>query len=177
MNRNSIIGNLYYTIRGTLHQWKWGLIHRFHPSHRYNILKTGLPPSYYDPDYQILYAVMNCFRQFMESESGAKAFSWGSEEDYGYLTEAERKENAESIGTTKAQKADLDKIYDWWVNRYLFIQEKHQNYWTNKRDLPREEQLTRAEEHTMFDIQEQLEQEADEMLALLMKHRRTLWYA
>lgn len=42
----------------------WYLIHRFHPKHRYNILKTGLKPGYYDPDIQIVCAVFEAVKKF-----------------------------------------------------------------------------------------------------------------
>ena len=35
----------------------WAFRYRFDPRHKYNILKTGLKPGYYDPDIQIMYAV------------------------------------------------------------------------------------------------------------------------
>jgi hypothetical protein len=45
---------------------KWWFFHRFHPKHRYNIIKTGLKPNYYDPDTRIIYGTFNLVTEFVE---------------------------------------------------------------------------------------------------------------
>src|SRR5665213_1368728 len=67
---------------GPLSRLWWKLQHTYNHRHQYNRLDTGLPPGYYDPTTQILHAVMNCFRQYMER--GAPEFCYGNEmyEDY-----------------------------------------------------------------------------------------------
>lgn len=44
----------------------WAIVHRINPRHRYHVMKTGLPPGYYDPDTRLLYAVMNEVQRFVE---------------------------------------------------------------------------------------------------------------
>ena len=166
----------------TLHDLVWKFKHRFVRRHQYNRLDTGLPPGYMDPDQQILYAVMNCLRQYMEH--GAEAFYWGDEpkSDYinfytnadGTVDEDGVKAYEKSLQVKRDCKKELDEIYQWWVNRYLKTHDDHEAYWkVDHKGEPNHKKTYTA----MFELEEQLEVEADEMLARLMKHRRTLWYA
>lgn len=47
-----------------LHTWKWWCYHRFVPRHRYNIVRTGLEPGYYDEDDLILHACFSLLERF-----------------------------------------------------------------------------------------------------------------
>jgi hypothetical protein len=152
---NSFIGKLWW-------KFKW----KFIPSHQYNKLDTGLPLGYYDPDTQILYAVMRCFQQFMEE--GAPNCSWGTEDlSAMYADPAHKAAHQRTNEETQQVKKELDEIYDWWVNRYLKSCDEFEN-------LSASQLKKRWRE--MRDLEERLEQEADVMLAKLMKHRRCLWY-
>lgn len=59
-------------IRRTLKRWffnaKWWLLHRFHPSHRYHIINTGLPPGWYDRDVIIAVLIKKVVIDFVELE-------------------------------------------------------------------------------------------------------------
>lgn len=39
----------------------WWIMHRFHPKHRYNIIKLPLKLSYYDWNIRIIYATFELF--------------------------------------------------------------------------------------------------------------------
>lgn len=39
---------------------KYWVYYRWHPKHRYNVVKTDLPPGYYDEDKRLLHAAMAC---------------------------------------------------------------------------------------------------------------------
>lgn len=154
--RNSRSGDLWW-------KFKW----KFIPSHQYNKLHTGLPLGYYDPDTQILYAVMNSLKRFMEE--GAPHFSWGTEDLSAAWADNEEwvKAHQKNLEELREAKKELDEIYDWWVNRYLKISDEHEA-------LSLSQMTKRWRE--IHDLENELEEEANEMLAKLMKHRRSLWY-
>lgn len=45
---------------------KWWLLHRFHPRHRYNVVRTGLTPGYYDVDILIQTSIITLLKQHFE---------------------------------------------------------------------------------------------------------------
>lgn len=47
---------------------KWKVYHRFHPEHRYNIVKTELKPGYYDIDTRMMYACFALLVEYVEKE-------------------------------------------------------------------------------------------------------------
>ena len=57
---------------------KWWFFHRFHPSHQYHIIRTGLRPGYYDPEDRILFGVMNIAKEFIEGV----CINWDSDEGH-----------------------------------------------------------------------------------------------
>lgn len=79
-------------------RFKWFILHRIHPQHRYHVVNTNLPPGYYDPCVQILHATMEPIRRFVER--GAPQIEWSADEGH------------------KHTKIILDQIYDWWVYQY-----------------------------------------------------------
>ena len=149
--------------------WYFAILYRFHPNHKYHVLNTGRSPGYYDLDTRILYAVMTNFVEFYK-HSPHSFFSrdceWSKHPEILNADEF-------MINWFNAQrpiKDDLDKIYDWWVDRYLKITKEHEDYWDKYKET-KEPYNHKA----MFDLEEKLEEEANEMLQLLMKHRRCLW--
>lgn len=48
---------------------KWWFYHRFHPAHRYNIVKTGLRPGYHDFDTRMEAAIIWLFLRFVEVDT------------------------------------------------------------------------------------------------------------
>jgi hypothetical protein len=157
----------------------WAIMHRFHPDHRYNTMTTGLPPGYYDPDVQILYGVMNTFAQYWKTE--LDSFGDGcirlEREKYAewFSSEEEIKEYEESVATDNIWRKELTKIYHWWVYRYLPCVKSVENYYTGQYADMDDERRQMYEEWLPEHLQ-QLENEADDMLARLMKYRQKLWY-
>ena len=47
---------------------KYWFYYRFHPSHQYNKVDTGLPAGYYEKDYLILHACFNLLKDYVEKE-------------------------------------------------------------------------------------------------------------
>lgn len=48
----------------------WWLLHRVVPRHRYHVVRTGLKPSYYDPDWRITFAVFQIVAEFKHHVDG-----------------------------------------------------------------------------------------------------------
>lgn len=150
----------------------WKFAHRVIRKHQYNRLETQLPPGYYDLNMQILYAVMNNFKEFYERE----------------ITTLTRNADWDKIMTENVDdcfgwyknmlpvKKEFDIIYDWWVHRFLKNHEKHETYW--KKYVERnalEIFVIDQTQHDMMELEKELELEANEMLARLMKYRQHLW--
>jgi hypothetical protein len=49
-----------------LSRLKWWILHRFHPKHKYNVIKLKLEPGYYDWDVRIIHATFELFSEWME---------------------------------------------------------------------------------------------------------------
>jgi hypothetical protein len=47
---------------------KMWVYYRFHPKHRYNIVRTGLEPDYYDKDFLMERAIIQLVIDFFEKE-------------------------------------------------------------------------------------------------------------
>jgi len=77
----------------------WWFIHRFHPSHRYNVIKIKtLSPGYYDPDVRMLHA---CFDLFAE---------W-----FRYNTIENEHMTKKSLEETNPGVWDeMVELYKWW---------------------------------------------------------------
>lgn len=168
----------------TINRLYWKFAHRFIRKHQYNRLDTKLPPGYYDLDAQILYSVMNNFKSFYERETS----TLNRNTDWDKLIA--ESEEAEWHKAHYDGKRELDAIYDWWVYRYLKTHDDHEIYWQNKtkqEELPDVNGLTTLNQRMglfnaqykthqeMAELEDQLENEADEMLARLMKYRQWLW--
>jgi hypothetical protein len=64
----------------TLSKIKWWFLHRFHPKHRYNVVKTGLKPGYYDPSERIIFSVFSLVAQYYDNN-----VAWGFYDVYNDL--------------------------------------------------------------------------------------------
>lgn len=94
---------------------KWNLIHRFHPNHKYHIIKTSLKPGYYDTTERMLFALGDDFAAFYERIlSGESHTVWDFSDaeldpDHGMTQEYidQRQDIWLKMGT----------IYTWWKAR------------------------------------------------------------
>lgn len=76
---------------------KWWLLHRFHPEHRYHVLKPRtLKPGYISPSDMILHSAMECLISYMEHEGTRVA--WLS--DWNHATVYYK----------------MVRIRNWWLN-------------------------------------------------------------
>lgn len=86
--------------------WYWTIIHRFHPNHKYNIIKPRtLKPGYYDSDTRILHAIMEEVVNFYET--GCNYSAW-----------------RESSDEHDAAFRELQLIYNWWTKLWPLREEK-----------------------------------------------------
>jgi len=58
----------------------WALRHRFQPRHRYNMLRTGFPPGYYDPHMRIPAAMFELVCDFVDYTESV--VNWNYDEEH-----------------------------------------------------------------------------------------------
>lgn len=115
---NSVVESLYRRVllfpAWRLRDLKWAILHRFHPKHRYHVVKTSLKPGYYDTTDRILAAMGDEFARFYERALVDEHHIWDYSEvevnnDSGMTIEyiTERMHVWETMG----------EIYDWWMSR------------------------------------------------------------
>lgn len=80
-------------------QAKWALKHRYQPKHRYNLVRTGLEPGYYDYDTRMLHACFALLCEYVEEEGGIEAIK--TDGDTRHVFEEPR-------------KSQITELYDWW---------------------------------------------------------------
>lgn len=166
---------IYEKIRNTkIYRFWWNLQHRFNPNHRYNVLHTGLPAGYYDLDMRILYAVMNNFKEFYEGNEHSffqRNIDWNTHPEIVNATDEHSKL---WFDHHRPMKLEMDIIYDWWIG-YLDFQSMQEDYWEHCSTKDKSPQVHAQIQKDIFAREELLENEANDMLARLMKIRRTLW--
>ena len=89
----------------------WWLRHRFVPKHRYNLVRTGLKPGYYDQDTRMLHACFALLGDYIEEEGGEqKLRDWSAE-----LRSRPDPNAPEGMDTAHADKQDEAVIlWRWW---------------------------------------------------------------
>lgn len=76
----------------------WNLHHRFDPRHRYNIVRTGLKPGYYDSDTRMIHACFQLLVDFVEKECAGESIDWEWNESHS------------------AAWKEIQSLYNWWKN-------------------------------------------------------------
>lgn len=77
--------NLVYVIRTGFTNAYWWVVHRIIPKHRYHVVKTGLPPGYYDPCVRVLAALFNEMHEFVAyqtDERNEHRWNWTSSPEH-----------------------------------------------------------------------------------------------
>lgn len=82
-----------------LKDWKWNILHRFHPRHRYNKVDTGLPPGYYDPCTRMIYACFNDLVRFVDHMNEHQVIDWDDCEQ------------------SQQEWKEMNVLYTWWKER------------------------------------------------------------
>jgi hypothetical protein len=141
----------------------WAFRYRFDPRHKYNILKTGLKPGYYDPDMQILYAVMNSFATWVETNDALDSKIILAQEPVFEETETE-----DYYQSRKESFDDFREAYRLWLkferdplgysDRVCFTKNEHGKLEYNG------------------DLAQEIKDESVKMVGLVVKHLNHLWY-
>jgi hypothetical protein len=177
---------------------KWRLYHRYHPRHRYNIIKTDLPPGYYDIDTLMLHGMMALLCRYVEEESGgAESLGQFTEELYGEAADGTQIEpQVGAIARQADKQGEALAIYRWWKHqrpqdqarcdelrshlygnreRVSFVpDEEHPDLLHRMVVKPFEgDEVAMNEEFRRLEAK--IEHDEDEMLQRLLKIRRTLW--
>lgn len=104
-------------VHGKLRNWKWSILHRFHPKYQYHIIRTDLTPGYYDPDLRILHGVFTLVEEYVKVRNlrgnGINGTRW-TEEDLEY-----DKEYGMDAGLQRQIdfEASIITLADWWIAR------------------------------------------------------------
>lgn len=110
----------------------WALRYRFDPKHQYNIVRTGLPPGYYDTDYRLLHAVMALVCEHVAAEGGVERMVAGIDDlrknhqlwagvtsdpsTWDEQTKAWVAENEKNINGHADRDQEALDIYLWWTH-------------------------------------------------------------
>jgi hypothetical protein len=95
----------YYLSR--IEETKYWFLHRFHPDHRYHIVRTGLQPGFHEVDVRMLHAVMQLVTEYVEGQGGVKALA-------EWLKEAEELEE-QGLATILTE---ILAIHRWWTEDF-----------------------------------------------------------
>lgn len=144
----------------------WEFKHKYIPKHQYHIIRTSLDPKqYHDPREQILYTSMDLVKRFIEITN--ETIEWESDPEHAHA------------------KVELDKVYDWWVNKYPYRENELEplpNIDYKKlfdRDLDKNdpeyvEWRRIADQHN--ETEERWVEEERQMLEIVVRFRDFLWY-
>ena len=72
--REAVVDLWFFRIRRPIRDVKWWLLHRLHPKHRYNVIRTGLPAGYYDVVTLMPAAIIKLFKDYIEIEKPFEHF-------------------------------------------------------------------------------------------------------
>jgi hypothetical protein len=156
----------------------WMLMHRFHPRHRYNIVRTGLPPGYYDPDTRMMHAMMTCLSEYLRAHGGADTMDeWSAD----LRAEAENKPVAwESLIRQAAYQEEAVAIWRWWNDTRPKERKAHEDecmrLFGDDTRLERKTPQWNADTAAHHKEEERLDEKDQEMLMRLVKIRPSLWH-
>lgn len=88
----------WWPIKHKLQYTYWWVKHRFHPKHRYHVIKPRtLEPGYYDARTLILHAQMDILADFYEHQKKYGHVDWEGDEDHSRIWK------------------EIEAIYNWWI--------------------------------------------------------------
>jgi len=141
----------------------WELRYRFDPRHKYNILKTGLEPGYYDPDIQIMYAVMNAFATWVETNDALDSKIILAQEPV-----FEEQETEDYYQSRKDSFDDFREAYRLWLKF-----ERDPLGYSDRVCLTKNDYGTLGYN---WDLDREIKDESARMVGLVVKHLNHLWY-
>jgi hypothetical protein len=162
--------------------------YRFHPHHRYHIVKTQLSPGYYDADQRMLHAVFGLICDYVEIELAALQGSKKYRDKIAgkfYLLEMIEKD-------FHAKWQEILDLYVWWNQKFLsfdnYLDEQCGEYPIIQDNKHKLHILEDMDDRTVIDtiltkhwydrreeLLEEHERETEEMLIRACKIRTSLW--
>jgi hypothetical protein len=106
------LGRARYRLRD-LRYW---FLYRLTRKHRYHIVRTGLPPGYYDEDTRMLHACMACLCRYIEASGGADSLDAWSAELRAMSVRSEKFPGEHEHNVRQAaRQEEAVAIYRWWT--------------------------------------------------------------
>jgi hypothetical protein len=102
------------SIKWRLHNLKWWILHRFHPSHCYHVIHTGLHPGWHDRDLMMAVLIRKMVIDFVDLE---KPYDHWETETSHYAEEWKR------LKILYNDLKDVD-VYDLSDDNYYKLNEK-----------------------------------------------------
>jgi len=106
-------------VTGRIERAYWWVMHRFHPKHRYHVIKPrSLKPGYHDPETRIFYTIFDELSRYAEDVlmgDGVNGTRWSQEEIDGTREEYGEKEH---LKLQVAAESRIVALRNWWVNVY-----------------------------------------------------------
>ncbi len=171
--------NIWLPIKRPFENMRYWLVSHLIPSRRYHMLDLRQPClkgsdqecyryGWCDVPDKMLYAMFNLLGEYLNKENPQEPIQWRTREQI---------EADEMLKTQQAALDEANAIYDWWtVTRHAEAGTRNHllDDWIAARKV---KAINRAEYlRTMLEAQEKFnEDKIDEMVARLMKIRRSLW--
>jgi len=160
----------HYGIAKFFKNIKWAILHRFHPRHQYNIVRTRLKPGYYDPDTQMFEAVFGLLCDYVENNIKWDVINWEGDEP-----------------RAKAWK-EMNELVHWYKevypNRYKEFEKARpeppismKRYNSDKYKNEPDVVAYREYIHLLIKKEGEWAQEDEDQLIRVIKLRPFLWYA
>lgn len=163
---------IYWPIKRPIEKAHYWFVSHFIPSRRYHMLDLRQPGGYrygwQDVPEKMLYAMFNLLGEYLNGEQPVDLSDWhteaqieadpGMKMQQNSLNEARAIYHWWNVGRKAEEKAISDKQHEWWLHR-------------------KDQKSTQAEAlfKELKEMEEAYENKTDEMIARLMKIRRTLW--
>ena len=171
------------TLKRRLKDGYWWVKYRITPKHKYTTIKLKrLDPGYYDADKLLMYFMFEIFEDFMKRQLTNPIHVWEyTLEDFEHVDEDEAQKE---VDVRNATWAEMNKIYDWWIERPNRVRPKFPKLpkeWgalsVLNEDFEEEEKMKEWDKVRLqrIALDEQWDKEDEDMMIRLIKIRSVLW--
>jgi len=164
------VDRFFHWIKFRIGRAKWWVLHRFHPKHRYHIVKTRLTPGYYDPDILIFESAFALLCEFVEKNTKWNRIDWEGDDHHS------------------AAWKEMNELVDWYKNVRPHREDNF--YKEHKPERPNHDRIfgflsddtPEGQQYREFlkllsKMNDQWHQEDEDQLIRVIKLRSYLWYA
>ena len=155
------------TVQDTFGDMKWWFCYRFIPKHKYNVVKLPLPPSFYENDERLFYAIFTIFEEHVNEAKGWHGgydYVVGDDPDFDHYLIDKEEDYIQHYEKNREIYEDFHIAWHWWNK----VGKDFDNYrWSicyNKE----------TKEYS-FEKEEEVRKEQLEMMLRVVKHHRSLW--